>query len=399
MGVLVISFDAVGDLAFNAMAEDSAAYPNIARFKKEAFFQGGVETVFVSNTYPAHTTVATGKPPSEHGIISNFLPAKNGERPWAQRASLISKNVKTLWDAAREKKLSVAAIFWPVTCGAKISYNIPEVHSEKGQSRFLQRLLFGSAFFQLQALIKQSPLLLRALLKNRLRGIGQPALDNFAAAVTCNLLKLKSKPDLVLLRLYAYDQLFHFTPPNSKEREAAKKALDTNLGKLLECAEGCTVIIFGDHSMSNIHENVNLRALYGDAVFEQTGGSAFFRFPPAVEDAEKPEHQPWFARYLTKTEMQESGYADKLNNIEAFGIAAKPGYCFSSYSKYTGNHGYPPDYDGCQVFYAVRGGGFLPAQKPPELKPALKGCLTDITTIIACELGLEMEHKCIANLR
>lgn len=379
MGVLVISFDAIGDKAFEAMAEDSATYPHIARFKKEACYQGGVKTVFLSNTYPVHTTVATGRLPKDHGVISNMLsPNAKGERPWAQMAKDI--RAKTVWEAAKEKNLSTAAILWPVSCGAEIDYHMPEVHVEKGQSRLFRGLRYGSVFFQLSAFIKHSRILVKAFLENRLRGIGQPALDTFTTAVTCDLLKSK-KPDLVLLHLLAYDHLFHFTGPGAQEREAARKAVDTNLGRLLEYSGGYTVIVFGDHSQFDIHENINLKALYGDAVFEQTGGSAFFH-KNTDGKIEGLENHPWFERPLGKEEMLESGYADK----PVFGIAAKAGYCFSESGKYKGNHGYPADYADYNVFYAVRGKGFSPGHGR-----GLKKRITDITAIIAGELNLDID--------
>ena len=206
---------------------------------------------------------------------------------------------------------------------------------------------------------------------------GQPTLDAFATAVTCDLLRRK-KPDLVLLHLLAYDHIFHHAKPSSKRRENAGKAMDANLGRLLECSGDYTVIVFGDHSQFDISENINLRALYGDAVFEQAGGSAFFR-----EGIGGLEKQPWLGRRLTENEMLESGYARK----SVFGIAAKPGYCFSEYGDYKGNHGYPADYPGYNVFYGIRGGNF-----PPERKPLGKR-ITDITAIIARELGLGMDNR------
>jgi len=371
MGVLIISFDAIGDNAFEAMALDSKNYPNIARFKEQAVYRGGIKTVFMSNTYPVHTTISTGRLPKDHGIISNMLPPKkNGERPWAQMANLIK--TKTIWDAAKEKKLTTAAIHWPVTNGAKIDYHLPETHTEKGQNPLFRRFLYGGFFFQMAALLKHSSIITKTLIKNKMRGIGQPAVDNFVTAVTCSLLKRK-KPDLVLVHLLAYDHNFHHAGPGEKEREIAKKAMDINLGKLLANWGDGTVIVFSDHSQFDIKENINLRALYPGAVYEQCGGSAFLN-----NAAEGLEKQTWFERYLTKEEMQESGYADK----KVIGIAAKAGSCFSEYGRYKGNHGYPADYENYNVFYAVKN-----HNKPIEFK----NHITDITAIIVKELNLDMD--------
>jgi predicted AlkP superfamily pyrophosphatase or phosphodiesterase len=381
MSILVISFDSISDKVFEAMALDSKNYPNVARFKEEAYYQGGVKTVFVSNTYPVHTSISTGKLPKDHGVISNLLPPKeNGERPWAQMAKLIK--CKTIWDAAKEKKLTTAAMLWPVTNGAKIDYHMPEVHPEKGQNLLFRSLLYGSVFFQLFAMLRHGGKLIKAL-KSPAEGVGQPELDDFTTSVTCDLLKAK-KPDLVLVHLLAYDTLLHFVGDAGKE--IAKKAIDSNFGRLLESWGEGTVIVFSDHSHLDVNENINLDALYGDAVFEQVGGSAFFnRLPDGLEK------QPWFNRYLSAEEMEECGYADKA----AFGIAAKLGYSFSESNKYKGNHGYPTDYENYNVFYAVKGKNFTHQQGDgteglPEQK-RFKKHITDITAIITRELNLDMD--------
>jgi len=379
MSVLVISFDALGGKVFESAALDSTNYPNIAKFKQEAFYQGGIQTVFVSNTYPVHTTVSTGKLPKDHGIISNLLPPKkNGERPWAQMAKYIK--AKTIWEAAREKKLSTAAMLWPVTCGAKIDYHLPEVHPEKGQNMLLRSLRYGSVFFQIFALVKHGGKLIQAL-NGMMHGGGQPALDNFTTAVSRDMLKSK-KPDLALVHLIAYDTLFHSVGSNGKEIGTALKAMDTNLGRLLESSCCDTVIVFSDHSQLDVNETINLNAVYGGAVFEQAGGSAF-----AANGAEAVtaglEKQSWFGRYLTKDEMEESGYAGKA----VFGIAAKPGFVFSESGTYKGNHGYPADYENYDIFYSVRGKNFAPGQEQKWLKKRI----TDITAIIARELNLDMD--------
>jgi len=382
MGVLVISFDAIGCNAFEEMAKDKKNYPNIAMFKEQAFYSGGIKTIFMSNTYPVHTSISTGKLPKDHGIISNLLPPqKNGIRPWAQMARYIK--TKTIWDAAKEKNLSTAAILWPVTNGAKIDYHLPETHTEKGQNP-LCRFFYGSFFFQFAALLKYGRILVKAIIKNKFRGIGQPAVDNFITAVTCNLLRRK-KPDLVLVHLLAYDHMFHYAEPGKKEREIAKKAMDTNLGKLLKSWGDGTVIVFSDHSQIDIIKNINLQALYGDFVYEQCGGSAFFK--KAIEGLGMLhlEEQPWFERYLTKEEMQESGYLKK----QVIGIAAKAGYCFSESNVYRGNHGYPADYKNYNIFYAVRG------QRHEQIQ--LNNHITDITAIIAKELNLDMDNRTMDN--
>ena len=360
MGILVISFDSVGDKVFESMADDKELYPNIAKFMQNCYYRGGVKTSFISNTYPVHTTISTGVPPRDHGIISNYLPPnKKGEKHWAQMAHYIK--VKTMWQAAKEKRLKTAAFLWPVTCGAKIDYHMPEVHLKKGQSRYLRQLMYGSKFFQLKSVIKHG---------REFKGEVQPNLDNFVTSAVCSLLK-KKKPDLVAVHLLAYDLLCHSAGSDSISVMVAKKVLDKNLGRLLELWND-TVIIFSDHSQLDVEEVINLNALYGN-IFIQNGGCAF-----SNKSTLDLQDQYWFGRYLTKQEMEESGYAGKV----AFGIAAKPGFTFCNTLK-MGDHGYPTDYDNSNVFYAIN--------KNLHYEDKLQDYITDITAIIAMELGLDME--------
>ncbi|MDR0512752.1 MAG: alkaline phosphatase family protein [Treponema sp.] len=381
MGVLVINFDSVGDAVFQEMAKDREQYPNVANFMGDSFFQGGIKTVFVSNTYPVHTSVSTGKLPKDHGVISNYrMPNKKGERSWAQMAHYIT--AKTIWDAAKEKNLTTAAFLWPVTCGAKIDYHVPEVHPEKGQSLLVRSLMYGSVFFQLSSIAKYRHDLIAALKGMAQKSSGQPALDNFTTSASCDALK-KKKPDLTLVHLLAYDTEFHYGGSECPELLTAKKSLDENLGRLLKnCSPKDTVIVFSDHSQLDVNQNINLNDLYSGAFFDQAGGSAF-AIKPAQSILMGMEKEPWFSRYLSKEELKESGYENKA----LFGIAAKAGFCFTDGIGYKGNHGYPSDYENYHVFYAVKGKNFTKGNTQPWLKKRI----TDVTAIIAKELELDMD--------
>ncbi|MCL2558265.1 MAG: alkaline phosphatase family protein, partial [Treponema sp.] len=338
--------------------------------------RGGISTAFVTNTYPIHATVSTGKPPRDHGIISNLLPPdKNGERLWAQTADLIK--TKTLWEAARARGLSTAAFLWPTTGGAKIDWHIPEAHASKGKNLFALSLKNGSALFQISALLRHGGKLARSFSKKLSAAERAAALDDFTTSAACDLFN-RRKPDLALVHLVAYDSLFHAFGSCGPEIEAAKKSLEQNLGRLVESwGERGPVIVFSDHSQLDIRQCVDLEARYGEAIFEQVGGSAFLR-----EAIPGIEAEPWLERFLTKAEMEESGYAD----LAPFGIAAKPGFLFSDDDRYRGGHGYPADYENYNVFYCAKGLSFSDSENH-----SLKNRLTDVTAIVARELDLEMD--------
>jgi hypothetical protein len=204
----------------------------------------------------------------------------------------------------------------------------------------------------------------------KFRGLNPTHLDRFSTAVTCDLLR-KERPDLTFLHLIAYDLIRHRVGSRSEKLERARQSFDTCLGTILDAAGDATVLLFSDHAHLDVHTCVNLDELFGEALLEQCGGSAFFRHP--VADIAS---QPWFERHLTETEMQESGYAARGARS---GIAARPGYAFGP-GRNRSDHGYPVDYEDYRVFYAVRG-------KTPPPEPVF-GDVRDITAILSKELGL-----------
>ena len=364
MSLIVISFDGVKDTEFEKMAGDARRYPNIAAFMRSSRYTGGVYTTFVSNTYPIHTCISTGRHPKEHGIISNLLGRADGADIWAQEAKLIK--ARTIFQAAAQKGIKAGTVAWPVTCGAKIKWNLPEVHLLPGQNRVREHMRHGSAVFQIQALLRHG---------KKLKGlkIAQPGLDDFLTSVTVDLLRAK-KPDLTMIHLLAYDFLCHQTGI-CDELDIARAAMDHNLGRILAAApENATVIIFSDHGHLNVKENIHLASLYGDALLEECGGSAFF-----ARDLENIHKNPWFGRLLTPEEMDLSGYANRA----AFGIGAARGYSFGP-GNYRGNHGYPRDYDEYRVFHAVKNAKNGPHNLPFD-------DIRNVTAIISQELGLDMD--------
>ena len=363
MSLIVISFDGVTDKEFEKMAGDAGKYPSIAAFMSASQYTGGVPTLFVSNTYPIHTSISTGKLPTQHGVVSNLLGQNaQGHDIWAQDSSLIK--TKTIFDACNEKGLKAGTIAWPVTCNAKIKWNLPEVHILPGQSRLLEQMRRGSPLFQIASFLRH---------KNKLKGIMEPELDDFLTSVAVDLLKQK-KPDLTMLHLLAYDSIRHESGL-SPNLDIARASLDTNLGRVMAAAPAdAAIIIFSDHGHIDVEQTIDLEAIYGQSLYEQCSGSAFFTHP--IEDI---EGQPWFGRLLNAQELSSSGYSTRAS----FGVAAKPGFCFGK-SKYAANHGYPTDYDDYNVFYAIKNNRQSTAHLPFN-------DIRNVTALIARELDLDMD--------
>ena len=66
--MVVISLDAVGarDLAY------LKTLPNFQKLRAQSGYCDHVESVYPSITYPAHTSIVTGKKPLHHGVVNNL---------------------------------------------------------------------------------------------------------------------------------------------------------------------------------------------------------------------------------------------------------------------------------------------------------------------------------------
>lgn len=384
--LLIISFDAVGSAQWDRLC----ACPNMAAFAKSAAFTLDARTVFLSNTYPIHSSVITGLPPRAHGLINNTEPFPKRHPRWNTDAREI--RARTLWQAVAEAGGSVAAVLWPSTGGAReIRWNIPEIPPSPGKNPILENLRAGSKGLQLHMLLRHGKPLL---------SLNQPGLDSFSTACAAHILR-RHRPDLTLVHLTCYDTLCHRYGVDAPELSAAFESLDQNLGRLLAAAgETASVILFSDHAQLNVHTAVipnrileslglirckDLVWIPGpeNCFIECCGGSAFFH-PGSLGESGIAETRAavaaseGFCRFLSGQEMAECGRGEL-----PFGFCAEVGYCYDALPKgERGNHGYPPDYPDYGVFYGIRGRESAPG--------ALRhgGSLLDIAPLAAAELGI-----------
>ncbi|MDR0963790.1 MAG: alkaline phosphatase family protein [Clostridium sp.] len=372
MRVVVVSFDAVSDTNFMQMA---SIYPNIRRYADHSTLTLGVSTVFLSNTYPVHTSIATGVLPSQHGIRSNIE-----QGLWVCDSRRIQ--TPTLWDKVKAKRLTCGAVLWPVTGYAQIKYNVPEMHIRPGQNQLFENLRAGSFFFQLKVFIRH---------RKRLHGIIQPYLDDFVTTIVTDLIRKRSV-DLTLIHLTAYDDDVHRHGVEGAEYRDGAKSLDQNLGRILDATtKDDVVIVFSDHAQFSVQETIDLNKRFAlserhdlsynlKGYFDLCGGSAFYlgkdELSPALRD--EIASKPWFERFLTTAEIQDAGYARDC----ALGIAARIGFRFGDEQlSERADHGYPLDYPDYKVFYGINDSPNKPVQRNG-------GHVFDITAMIESILEL-----------
>lgn len=411
--VMIISFDAVGadDLAF------LQTLPHFSAFFKEAALCTRVNSVYPSITYPAHTSIVTGKKPVNHGIINNTrLQPGRDKADWICQRRFIRGT--TLYDEARKKGWKTAALLWPVIGRSKIDHYIPEVMvTRKWQTQLLVNAVNGPVGYQLD---------LNKRFGHLRDGIRQPALDNFVQAGALYTIR-KYNPDLFLLHLTDVDTNRHIYGVHHPRIEAALRRHDARLGELMTALSetgdmnDTAVIILGDHFQKDV-ENISYlnHALWKEGLLTVENG----RIKDWQAIAKTCDGSTYL--YLRKgrkgdlalqarvRELTERLYREGTYGIEKIFTAkeaarlgadpdcflmleAKEGWIFlddweqpfqtvkeEKAHAVRGNHGYLPDKAGYQTFFAARGCGIRPGLVEKEI------ALWDEGVTLAALMGLEL---------
>ena len=291
--VVMISIDGLGASWYMAPPANLRV-PNLRRLMEEGSYAEGVEGVYPSVTYPSHTTLVTGRLPGEHGILTNLSSRQAGKNPkdWFWFASAI--RVPTLWDVVRERGLTTAAAFWPVTADAHITWDIPEIWDP-------QKGMVGDPLYV--AKFATPGLLFEAALE-----LGPPRPgedDDTTRANLAAFLIRKHKPNLLLLHLAALDEAEHRHGPGSVEAAATLEKSDAHLGEILDAiraaglADSTDVFVVSDHGFLSVEREVNPNVLLAKAGLLQVdaagnvaggkvatvanGGSFFIYWPESMD--------------------------------------------------------------------------------------------------------------------
>ncbi|HEX3179301.1 MAG TPA: alkaline phosphatase family protein [Methylomirabilota bacterium] len=250
---LVISIDGLRPDYVTDADRYGVKIPALRRFLRDGA-HARVEGVIPTVTYPSHTTLVTGVAPARHGIVSNtvFEPARTGPANWYWYAEDIA--VPTLWDVAARAGLTTASLNWPVTVGARITWNIPEYWRSGGaeDAKLLRVVSTPGLLAELEAALGPYP---RAL---------DAESDEARARFAVRVLEAK-RPALLTLHLIALDHAQHETGPASAETFAALERLDAVVAMLRDAAERLApgralVAIVSDHGFARVDSQLNLAA-------------------------------------------------------------------------------------------------------------------------------------------
>ena len=259
--LVVVSIDGLRPDYVTAADAHGAKVPNLRRFMREGAYAEGVTGVVPTVTYPSHTTLVTGVWPATHGIWGNttFDPLQKNYQGWYWYAEDI--RVATLWDAAAQAGRTTASIQWPVTVGAKITWNIPEFWraGTPDDAKLLRAVSTPGLLEEAAAEIGEYR-----------GGIDTSAEGDEVRGKYAVWVLEKKKPGLLTLHLTALDHIEHETGAFSAESIATMERLDGVIGKVREAAERvapgrAVVAVISDHGFANYDQQLNLFVAFREA--------------------------------------------------------------------------------------------------------------------------------------
>ncbi|MFP4094643.1 MAG: alkaline phosphatase family protein [Cyclobacteriaceae bacterium] len=395
--------------------EEKWPAPNLKQMAAKGVSASGVRGVFPSVTYPSHTTLITGAKPISHGIYYNapFEPEGQTGR-WYWESEQIQ--VPTLWDAVRAAGKKSASFIWPVSVGAPIDYNIPEVWSlDEGYGRIQPMRDHQTPKGLLEEMEKE---VLGQMNERTFNGDYLNREDR-SGEMAAYVLE-KYRPNLITLHLIAADHFQHEEGREGEKVHLAIGAIDRAIGKIKEAAERAgildktTFIITGDHGFVDIHSSLSPNVWLVEcglmeakkdrgnwkATFHTSGASAFLHLKDPKDKksaemvrkklAELPQNYRKLFRVVERAELDEVGADPKA----VLALAPVPGVNMSSSPEGPvlkaargGTHGFYPDFKEIETGFVAWGAGIA------EKKQLATIGMEDIAPVIAHLLRLDFQPK------
>ncbi|MHB1096697.1 MAG: alkaline phosphatase family protein [Gemmatimonadaceae bacterium] len=256
--VLMISIDGMHPSYILEADRLGLKIPNLRRLLSLGTYATGVRGVTPSVTYPAHTTLVTGVSPTRHGITANttFDPLGRNNGGWYWYSEDV--RVPTLWDAASAAGLTTASVHWPVTVGANITWNIPQIwRTGEADDRKLVRAVSTTGL--VDALERDVRTSYADGKDESLDG------DRRRSQFAAQLLRDKH-PALMLAYFTSLDYVQHAAGPYSAAALRTLEGIDELAGKLFmaawrEYGGKMAVVVVSDHGFLPASRQLNLTTL------------------------------------------------------------------------------------------------------------------------------------------
>lgn len=411
--VLLISIDGLRPDYVLEADRHGLRIPSLRRLVERGSFATGVRGVVPTVTYPSHTTLLTGVAPARHGIHGNttFDPLSRNQGGWYWYASDIK--APTLWNAAADAGLVTASVHWPVSVGARVTYNLPQYwRTGTDDDRKLLRSLSTPGLYDE----------LERELGPFASGIDESiAADESRARFAVKLLEAR-RPRFMTAYFTALDHEQHDTGPFSPSSFAVLERIDAIVGALTTAAErvspgNAVVCVVSDHGFVRTNRAVNLLGAFRGAGLLQfaadtaqrptswratawaSGASAAVMIHDTASAATRSEVRDLLARLTADTasgidRVLDAGDLRRLGGFPeaAFLVNLRPGYIFGANTrgplvvpvKTGGMHGYLPDLPGMRSSFFIAGPGIQARRSIGEID------MRDIAPTLAALLGLAL---------
>ena len=209
-------------------------------------------------TWANHTSMVTGVPPAQHGVIYNGLLIREPgvaprTEPWRDKSELV--HARTVYDAAHEKGLTTAQVDWVAIQNAPtITWEFPERPDPKGQIA--------------QEVVKAGIISQADLETFHTRNIIWR--DHIWTEAAAHILR-QHRPNLLLFHLLTLDSTQHRYGPRTPAAMSAMMYLDAQVARLLQAIEESgmaprtTVIVVSDHGFKTVKRQIRPNVVFAKA--------------------------------------------------------------------------------------------------------------------------------------
>lgn len=403
--VVLISIDGLLPAYYRNADKLKLKIPNIRAIVDKGTSADGATSVMPTLTFPAHTSMITGQPPAVHGIIHNdiFDPDTTLGGGWHYfYADLKAKN---LFGVARAQGLVTASVTWPVTAGAPIDFNLPDMYPTPNLREAKNMIALAQNAAKPWADLLPPPKELVHLS------------DEIRTKVALRF--LQEKPDFCAIHFLELDTAQHKFGPHTPQAFDALERIDEFLGQVIEALdETTTLVVVSDHGFipttQEIHMGVLLRLLgigHGNNKGKMTnwratvfgaGGSAAVFLAPDANAQDKRRLDDALALMLSNPDYGVERVLRGKDAVATGGfpgayaiLDARPGFGFMGEKPDTtelvgptntmGLHGYHPGRPEMRSSFMIRG---------PQIRPGFRikaMRLVDIAPTIAKILSLPWE--------
>lgn len=242
--VVLISVDGLGA---SLLADPTLDLPAMRSLIGRGGLAAGLRPVFPSVTWPCHSTLITGVPPTRHGVVGNHVLDRASGEIVSHYGDRMDRplQVETLCHRAVGAGLTAAAVCWPKTRGMTcLADNIPEFYEQELFERHASPELWAELAAAVLPIHRYGEW-------SRQHPLG-PLQDWLSAAAASHLVS-RRPPDLLLVHFLLVDSFQHDFGVNSPEARWALQYVDGLVARLLASLEeagrleSTVVAVLGDH--------------------------------------------------------------------------------------------------------------------------------------------------------